>query len=368
MFIADDQPRSWSADEIAVAQETLDRAWHAAERARAEAALANSEARLLAILDSLPIGVVLGEAPSGKITFASRATETIFRHAPFASPDTESYREWEGYHADGRRVEGTEYPLARVLRTGEPAEGAYHYRRGDDTMCWVRITGAPVRDEHGQLVGGVVGVIDIDEQVRLLEHQRVLVAELSHRVKNLLAVVQAIAFQSLGRARSLEEFRGTFEGRIQALAAAHSLLIRSNWSTISLGELVNAVVSPFRGRAGAMKVSGGAVKLSPRQGVALALILHELATNAAKYGALSSLGPTLEIRWEPNSACDELTLVWIEQGLADEPVLGAAGFGTRLIQRSTSNDLRGTSVRETGTDFLRWTFAFPVQLSRDGSE
>ena len=359
MFVADDQPRDWSAEDIAIAQETLDRAWHAAERARAEATLAGSEARLQAILDALPIGVVLGEAPSGKITFANRAIATILCHPPLASPDRESYREWESYHADGRRVEAEEYPLAQVLRTGKPADGSFHYRRGDGAMSWVRITGAPIHDEQGKLVAGVVGVIDIDEQVKLIEHQRVLVAELSHRVKNILAVIQAIAQQSLKGAKTLESFSSTFEGRLQALSIAHSLLVKGNWSTISLSDLVHIVLAPFSGRAGAIGIAGPDVALSARQGIALSLILHELATNAVKYGALSDAAGQLEVQWSIRQPFDGVELRWCETGLLVTPIVGPDGFGTRLIRRSVSNDLRGSAERQTGTGMLAWTFKFP---------
>lgn len=359
MFVADEEPRDWLPDEIALAQETLDRAWHAAERARAEAALAANEGKLRAILDALPIGVVLGEAPTGRISFASRATEAIFRHPPLASPDMDAYRDWEGYHADGRRVEGHEYPLARVLQTGAPAEGDYRYRRGDGSMSWVRLTGAPIRDANDQLIAGVVGVIDIDREVQLLEHQRVLVAELSHRVKNVLAVVQGIALQTIRRAGSLEAFGPTFEGRLQALATAHSLLLMNDWSTVTLPELVGALLAPFGSRADAVRATGAAIELNARQGIALSLILHELATNSTKYGALSTPGAALQIDWRLHEDLSGIRLRWRETGLDAPPVFATEGFGTRLIRRSVATDLRGTAVCETGTSALVWTFDFP---------
>lgn len=359
MFVADDRPREWLPDEIVTAQETLDRAWHSAERARAEAALAENEGRLRAILDALPIGVVLGEAPTGKISFASRATETIFRHPPLESPDMDAYREWEGYHADGRRVEGDEYPLARVLQTGAPAEGDYRYRRGDGSMSWVRLTGAPIRDAHDQLIAAVVGVIDIDREVQLLEHRRVLVAELSHRVKNVLAVVQGIALQTIRRADSLEAFGPSFEGRLQALATAHSLLLMNDWSTVTMLELVSASLAPFGSRADAVLATGATIELNARQGIALSLILHELAMNSMKYGALSTSGAALRIGWRVTEDLSKIRLRWRETGLATPPVLATEGFGTRLIRRSVATDLRGTAVCETGTRTLAWTFEFP---------
>ena len=151
---------------------------------RAEEALEKEQARLRAVLDNIPVAVVLAEAPSGKIVMANKRTEEIFRHPVFYSNDYNSYHEWESYHADGRRTESHEYPLAKVFATGESYQNEYHYQRGDGTRAWVRIMGAPIKDRDGNLIAAVVAITDIDaekqEQERreqLLETERSARAE-----------------------------------------------------------------------------------------------------------------------------------------------------------------------------------------------
>jgi PAS domain S-box-containing protein len=142
-------------------------------------ALELEQMRLRAVLDNIPIAVVLAEAPSGKIVMGNKQIEEIFRHPLFYSNDVDSYYEWESYDANGRRTQGHEYPLAKVLATGKAYQNEYHYQRGDGTRTWIRIMGAPVKDREGKLVAAVVAITDIDaekqEQQRreqLLERER----------------------------------------------------------------------------------------------------------------------------------------------------------------------------------------------------
>jgi len=143
-----------------------------AERA-AEAALRESEALLKAVLDNVPVGVVLVEAPSGRTILSNRRTEDIRRGRPVLSRAIASYGEdWECYHLDGRRLESVDNPLARALSTGMPAVGEYRLRRGDGTLGWVRISSAPVRDAKGQVSGAVAAIADIDAERRGAEQLR----------------------------------------------------------------------------------------------------------------------------------------------------------------------------------------------------
>ncbi|BAZ08372.1 multi-sensor hybrid histidine kinase [Calothrix sp. NIES-4071] len=149
------------------------------EREQLLKALEQEQIQLRVLLDNIPVAVVLAEAPSGKIVMANKRTEEIFRHPIIFSSDLNSYYEWESYDANGRRTESHEYPLAKVIATGEPYENEYHYQRGDGTRAWVRIMGAPIKDRNGNLIAAVVGITDIDaerqEQERrsqLLETER----------------------------------------------------------------------------------------------------------------------------------------------------------------------------------------------------
>lgn len=131
----------------------------------AQEALKAREAQLNTIIETVPVGLVLAELPSGKIMGGNKYVEEMLRHPVLYSPDVDSYDEWVSYHADGTRVNGHEYPLARMMRDGEETPSIdVHYQRGDGTRAWTRILGRPVKDHLGKITGGVVALIDIDEQ------------------------------------------------------------------------------------------------------------------------------------------------------------------------------------------------------------
>lgn len=137
------------------------------ERWRLTADLQRERSLFGTILENVPLGIVFAEAPSGKIAFGNRRAEEIFGHPIHQSGAVEQYAEWEDYHADGRRVEAREYPLARALRTGKVEHGEYQHRRGDGSLRWIRVIGAPVRNSSGAVTGALVVINDVDEQKRL---------------------------------------------------------------------------------------------------------------------------------------------------------------------------------------------------------
>jgi two-component sensor histidine kinase len=176
-----------------------------------------------------------------------------------------------------------------------------------------------------------------------------LIEELNHRVKNTLAILQSIATQTFRSASRGE--REKFEGRLGALAEAHNLLSREKWQGSELQELVVRVLAPYRiNNPERVRMSGPDVPLSPRLAVVLSMILHEIATNAAKYGALSNDTGTVRLDWETvtENAGRMLRLIWTEAGgpLVVAPV--QRGFGSRLIERSARDQLGG----EATVDFL----------------
>ena len=158
--------------------ERLVRAQRALEQSNAE--LQRERAHLQAVIEHAPVGVLIAEAPSGRITLGNRRVEEIFRHPVLFSKDTEGYGDWISFHADGRRVEAHEYPLARVFATGKRAgPDEYHYQRGDGTRAWVQITGAPVHDAQGRLSAGLVVIDDIDAEKRAAEERERLLADVA---------------------------------------------------------------------------------------------------------------------------------------------------------------------------------------------
>lgn len=171
------------------------------------------------------------------------------------------------------------------------------------------------------------------ERLRAFEQERLLMAELDHRVKNTLANIQAIIVQTGRSAHSLTEFTEGLEQRIHSMARAHSLLTKSRWEGVSLASLVEEELAAYRQQTGAMTVSGTLVLLVPKAALALSLALHELATNAAKYGALSVGSGRLSVEWTVNGA-GALELLWQESGGPPVEQPKQRGFGSTLIERA----------------------------------
>ena len=199
----------------------------------------------------------------------------------------------------------------------------------------VSLTVSPLRDRSGRVVGASKVGRDITERKRAEKLQRILTDELSHRVKNTLATVQAIASQSLARAKSPSDFVSSFGGRLQALANAHTLLTRSQMQGAEIMALVNEQVVVGAVGGDRISCSGPQLVLEPQVALHLALVLHELATNARKYGSLSVPAGRLSVTWEvrTNGECS-LHLIWKE---SDGPKVSAPrghGFGRVLIEQT----------------------------------
>jgi two-component sensor histidine kinase len=195
-----------------------------------------------------------------------------------------------------------------------------------------------------------------------LEHQKLLVAELSHRVKNNLATVLAIANQTRARAESLDEFARSFRGRIEALAAAHSLLTAVNWEVAELRAVVNQTLQPYASDEGSnIQISGDEVLLQPGAALTFSLILHELATNAAKHGALKKPGGLVSVNCSVRSnGGPELHLHWAETGGPPVQPPVRRGFGLELIERSVAHELGGQAVLDFRVEGLCCNISAPL--------
>jgi two-component system, chemotaxis family, CheB/CheR fusion protein len=209
----------------------------------------------------------------------------------------------------------------------------------------------------------LLGMVDITERKRSEDEKDLLARELSHRVKNILAIVQALAVQADGRISSVDEFRQSFVGRVQALSRAHSLLLDAQWRSADLGTLIDQMVRPYRtDRPEAVDIEGEPVALMPSQGLGLSLVLHELATNAAKYGALSCPEGRVHVSWrvEQGNPDRRVRLLWQERG---GPAVGPPaekGFGMRLIERACTYELEGEVELNYRPDGLRCEVMFPL--------
>ena len=248
--------------------------------------------------------------------------------------------------------------ILRRIRAGERLD---HYetlrRRKDGTLIHISLTVSPLKNASGKVVGASKIARDITEKKQAEAERDLLVAELSHRVKNTLATVISIARQSFANPDT-EEARRSFDSRIRGLAQTHSRLAEANWSGVSLATIVDDELSPYR-NDGNVHVEGPAIELNPKCALTLGLALHELATNAAKYGALSVKDGAVHVSWMLDAHDRTLRLSWIERGgpVVKPPL--RAGFGRLLIERALASDLNGTVELEFAKDGLRCAIAIP---------
>jgi len=244
----------------------------------------------------------------------------------------------------GERV--THYETTRVAKDG---------RRVD-----ISLTVSPLRNKCGKVIGASKVARDITERKQSEKLQRLLVEELNHRVKNTLATIQAVANQSLRHAKRPSDFASSFSGRVQALARAHDLLSRTKLQGVELGELVREQVLIGKTDDRRIEYSGPSLVLDSQSTIHMALVLHELATNARKYGALSVTNGRLSIAWETSSnGSSKLILEWRERGGPKVSVPKERGFGSSLIER-TLKSYGGDALVRYAADGLTGRFTFPL--------
>lgn len=262
-----------------------------------------------------------------------------------------------------QRLQHEEAEIIAKLKRGERIDHFDTVRvTKDGKEVQLSITVSPIRDRAGKIVGASKVARDITQRKQDEAFQQLLVQELNHRVKNSLAIIQSLASQSLRMAKSPEHFTESFNGRVEALAKAHDLLVRQRIAGISLQNLVREQVVLGQ-NDNRVTASGPEVIIEGRDAINLALVLHELATNARKYGCLSpgqSEG-RLEIHWNVVlRPAAQLELSWRESGVTGLKATEHKGFGTRLIERSLGGT-GGDVVLSLGADGLRCDIRLPLE-------
>jgi PAS domain S-box-containing protein len=213
-----------------------------------------------------------------------------------------------------------------------------------NALLTLELSAGPVLGGGGAIEGISLTARDITERKLWEEHQRLLINELNHRVKNTLATVQSVVSQTLRNAATASDAQAAVEARLVALSRAHDVLTRENWGSASLKEIVTEAIAPYyHSREGRLHVSGPDRRLPPRMALALAMALQELATNAVKYGALSNNTGEIRIEWalQRESGTTTLDLTWTERGGPPVTPPKRRGFGTRLIERGLALELGG---------------------------
>ena len=341
----------------------LKRVHEALDHSRRE--LREQEQRLAATYEHAAIGIVEIDA-EGRFL---RVNEAICAITGLSREELLGWTLFGRTHPDDRRLDEELY---RRQVSGELGIYSVEKRfvRRDGRTIWIAVRSSTVRDTDGRFLYGVRVVQDITQRKAAEERQKLLIDELNHRVKNTLATVQSLAAQTAHAVVSPEDFQQAFEGRLIALAKAHDQLTVRHWESADLKDILAAVAAPYAtGGEDQIALSGESVTLAPRAALTLAMAFHELATNAAKYGALSVPTGRVEIRWDmtwgQSGRPNKLRIDWFEQGGPQVAPPTRRGFGTKFIEASMAFELGGTArirFEETG---VRCTME--VQLEGEGA-
>jgi len=339
------------------------------ERKRMDAALETSrlhaleqEQRLAATYEHAAIGIS-EIAPDGHFL---RVNEAICAMTGYSREDLLASKLFRYTHPDDIDPdrEGFRKQVAGELEFYSVEK---RFIRKDKRVIWLSVRSSPVRDAGDRLLYVVRVVQDITERKAWEQRQKLLMDELNHRVKNTLATVQSLAAQTARAARTPAAFREGFEGRLIALSKAHDQLTVHHWESADLRELLSGSLAPYAG-AGSERVilRGEDIVLRPRAVLTLAMAIHELTTNAAKYGALSVPGGRIEIHWQPvrgDKGRSQLRIDWIEQGGPVVAVPDQRGFGSKLIEGSIAAELGGTARMTFDPEGLRCEIVIPMQAA-----
>jgi PAS domain S-box-containing protein len=308
------------------------------ERRSAEQALRESEGRFRHMADSAPALIWMTDE-NGRHIFANMHYDHLF-----GRPASEMLGDgWKRVlHPDD--VESYEAAFLAAFQAREPFRREVRVIDKEGGVRWMRCEAVRRLNDAGTFLGYTGLKLEITDVKMAEERRDLLINELNHRVKNTLATVQSIATQTLRNASTTSQAREDLDVRLLALSRTHDVLTRESWEGAGLHEIILDALNPYRGRGEKrFRIGGPELRLTPRMALALALALHELATNAVKYGALSNETGEISIAWTLDSegSSPQFHLRWEERGGPPVEPPKRRGFGTRLIERSLAQDLGG---------------------------
>ncbi len=336
----------------------------------ADEALRQRTQELEAVLTTVPAAVWFTYDREARNIFRNRFA---LEYVGIGSSDAATYDRTTGtprhvsMRKGGRELTASELPLQRALAGEEVMEDEYTFTNGDGTTRIVLISARAITDAESRRIGAVAVGLDITDRKRGEEQRRLLVNELNHRVKNTLAIVQSIALQTVRNSSTMVEAGDALQKRLVALGRAHDVLNRESWEGAAVRSVIEEAIAPLP-NADRIRFEGPAAWLPPSFGLSLTLIIHELATNAAKYGALSSEGGSVELIWsvdEEPSGKRRLSIRWQER---DGPAVrqpDRQGFGTRLIARLMSAEDDGMAIINYAPDGLVCTLKATIGSRAD---
>ena len=360
MAVVSSRPRRWRPTEIALVEEAAERTWAAIKNARAEAALRESEERFSQFATSSADGLWIRDASTLAMEYVSPAVAAIYgvpADAILGDP-----KHWAAMIVP----EDRETAMSHLERAcvGETVVHEFRIQRPmDGSFCWIRNTDFPLFDAQGQIqrIGGIAE--DVTEAKLAVEHTAVLLAELQHRVRNIMGMVRSIANRTAPGAADTEDYRVLLEGRLLALARVQALLTRHANAGGSLRDVIESEVATQAHHGSQFTLTGTQITLSPKAVEVLTLAFHELATNALKYGALSTPTGRLSVTWTPFKKRDRswLALDWVEDGAPPREPSTRRGFGIELIEGRIPYELGGRGTITIGEGGARCHLEFPLK-------
>ena len=316
------------------------------------------------LLDALPAAVYTTDA-EGRITFYNDAAAELWGQRP-ALGSSEWCGSWKLLRPDGTPMAHDECPMAVALKEQRPVRGLEAIaERPDGTRVPFLACPTPLFDEAGRLTGAVSMLVDISERKRTEDQQSLLIRELHHRVKNTLATVQAIMSSTANTAETIESFKTSLIGRISSLAKTH-LLLADDSRPVCFADLLRKEVGAFDdGSEGRISLSGPPVALSTQLAVSLGMALHELVTNAARYGALSVHGGKVAATWRVTIEAERRTLDfdWAESGGPPVEPPARKGFGTRLLELVLPGQIHAQTHIDYAPEGVRVHYTVPLPMA-----
>jgi PAS domain S-box-containing protein len=316
------------------------------ERNRAESVLRESEERFHALFELGPVAVYYCDASGVIRNFNRRAAELWGREPALGDTDERFCGSFKLFRPDGSFMPHEQSPMAEVIsgKISEARDAEALIERPDGSGVSVVVNIRPLKNERGEITGAINCFYDITERKEAEQRQHFLMNELAHRSKNLLAVIASIASRSLSGTRSLSEAREVLIHRIQALARSQSALVTGGFEGASVAEIIHL---EFEGFSDQVKAVGPDVLLNSRVAQTFALVVHELATNATKYGALSLPNGQVAIHWlvEGTGAEARFKFQWQERN--GPPVVPPTrqGFGHMVIEKAAAQDFGPPKIR-----------------------
>jgi PAS domain S-box-containing protein len=360
MFVHFSDPHQFTSFEQDLVTETAEMTWAAVERAKAEEERGLSERRLRMASDAAGLGFYEFDVDRQRSYWSSGMWKLVGWQETATVPYPQCL---ETVHKDDR--EFARVQMQRAARTPGPFECEYRIQRPDGKVVWVMDRGesfGPVDAKTG-LAARIMGtLIDVTERKSAEDNIRILMREVNHRSKNLLSVVQSIARQTAtyGEADSFVE---RFGDRLSSLAASQDLIISNSWRGVELSELVRSQLSHFKDLIGdRIRIDGPSLNVSPAAAQHLGLALHELSTNAGKYGSLSTESGNVDVNWriEGSVTSPSLKIEWIETGGPAVSAPTRKGLGFQLTTRLTQRAFDGEVTLDYQVTGLRWMLLAPV--------